>query len=108
MKIELISEEEFNTIEKIYNDYPALTLNNKGYEHIDKSKFSEDEKCAFNMVAEILNHHIFGFHEFSNFRNCEGEIQIRFQYNYNYDNDHIPFTGVGYIFLSELKNGFKG
>ena len=49
------------------------------------------------------------FVRFQNFRNTrENKAEIRFQYNYNYDKkEDIAFTGVGYILLEELLNGFK-
>ena len=103
MKITLISKETFNEVFKIYSDYPALTFQNKGYQYLDKSKFNEDEKKAFNQIEEVLTKHIFDFVEFNNFNlSEEGIIRLRFQYHYD-----PSFTGVGYINLDELLNGFE-
>ena len=108
MRITLISVEEFDVLMNIYTNYPKLSLQNKGYEGIDKSKFTEDEKSQNELVTNILKKAIHGFSSFQNFRvnPTTSKPEIRFQYNYNYDGG-LPFTGVGYIFIEELLNGFK-
>lgn len=108
MKINLISVEEFDVLMNIYTNYPKLSLQNKGYEGIDKSTFSEDEKSQNELVTNILKKAIVGFSSFQNFRinPTASKPEIRFQYNYNYDGG-LPFTGVGYILIEELLNGFK-
>jgi len=107
MKINLISVEEFDVLTNIYTDYTKLSLQNKGYEGIDKSTFSADEQSKFNVVTDILKKSIVGFSSFQNFRvNSKSKPEIRFQYNYSQDGD-LPFTGVGYILIEELLNGFN-
>lgn len=107
MRIELLTTDQYNTILSIYEKYPELSLQNKGYEGIDKSKLSNEAKEDFNSIEEILKDAIAGFVRFQNFKlNKEGEIQLRFQYNYGYDGS-MYFIGVGYILLDELLNGFK-
>lgn len=101
MKINLITSEEHKILSDIQKNNPILTFENKGYEYIDKSKFSDEDKIAFDKITEILKLHIIDFVEFNNFRIRKNDIQIRFQYKYD-----PSFTGVGYILLDELLNGF--
>lgn len=112
MRIELITEEVYNTLLQIQKDHPILTFQNKGYEGIDKNKFTEADQKAFDKVTEVLRKHITGFTEFNNFRRTpDGELQIRLQYNWEADNERPDslgyFTGVGYILVDELLNGFR-
>jgi hypothetical protein len=107
MKIELISSEQFDVLSNIQQKHSILTYQNKGYDGFDKSKMTDADKLAFKEVSEILSKHIKGFSSFQNFRLSKktNEIELRFQYNYSYDGG-LHFTGVGYITLRELKNGF--
>lgn len=107
MRINLITKEEFDVLMKIYDQCPDLSLQNKGYEGIDKTKLSENSLSKIQAVNGILKKSIFGFVCFQNFRvNIKTQKpEIRFQYNYNY-NGGSPFTGVGYILVEELLNGF--
>ena len=109
MKIKLITLTEFNNLMEIYKNFPALTLQNKGYEGINKDKLTELEKTKIQEIEKILSNNISGFRRFQNFKvSSSGKIQIRFQYKYDYDNSLVSsFTGVGYIEISELLNGFK-
>ena len=52
MTIKLIDHESHNKLAEIKENYPALTLQNKGYEGIDKSKFTKQEEDKFNQVNE--------------------------------------------------------
>jgi hypothetical protein len=87
-----------------------LTSQNEGYEYIDKSKFAKEEKEAFDNIEAILKKHITGFHEFNNFRISRktNELELRFQYSWTADDpdSRVSFSGVGYILLDELLNGF--
>lgn len=109
MKINLITPEEYAMLLEAYANHPILTLQNKGYETPDKSKMTEADLAKHNEISTVLKKAIVGFSSFTNFRlNKNDEIEIRLQYNYNYEpNSGIPFTGVGYILLDELLNGFK-
>lgn len=107
MKIELITKEEYSTLMGIQEARPILTYQAKGYDEIDRTKLTDSDKEAVSIVRDILKKNIYGFSRFQNFKiGKDGDIQIRFQYNYNYDTDDIPFTGVGYIRVNELLNGF--
>jgi len=44
MTIELITPEEHKTLKDIFNNYPKLTFQNNGFEYINKSEFTEEEK----------------------------------------------------------------
>ena len=108
MKINLITPEQHTSLSLIFNNYPNLTLQNKGYETPDKSKFSEEDKIKFEEVTALLKKTIHGFNSFKNFRlNKTQEIELRFDYNYNYGTTDLHFIGVGYILLDELLYGFK-
>ena len=118
MIINLITEEEYNTLLDIQKNHPVLTFQNKGYDYIDKSKLTNDDKNALEIINTILSKAIVGFSEFSNYRySISNEIEIRFDYDWSltWNNDRdktiirdgIPFTGVGYLYLDELLNGFR-
>jgi hypothetical protein len=107
MKINLITQENYNLLKVIYTDFPTLTLQNKGYEEINKEVFNLIEKAKLDEVTNVLKNAVLGFRRFQNFKiNKENKIVLRLQYNYNYFDGSVPFTGVGYILLDELLNGF--
>lgn len=107
MKINQITNDEYNELNRLYVEFPALSLQNDGYQYINFEALNDVEKEAHARVAEILSKAVHGFSEFSNFRHdLEGKPEIRLQYNYNYDNNYPPFTGVGYILIDELFYGF--
>lgn len=108
MKIQLLTQDQHDQLLNLYRSFPELTLENKGYEGINKDLLSPEAKDATNKITSILNDSIRGFSSFQNFcHSKEGEIRLRIQYNYSYDTNDLPFTGVGYILLSELLNGFN-
>ena len=107
MIIELISKRDYNKLLHRQKKYPKLTFQNKGYEYIDKSKFSGEDIKAFDEVTTILSKSIKGFSEFNNFQVINGIIRIRFQYDWSYGKNSISFIGVGYLELEELYKGFK-
>lgn len=108
MKIELITADQHATLQSIYESTPALFLQNKGFEGINKDALRECDKEKLNEVNTILKSSITGFRCFQNFRLTKSkDIQIRFQYNYGAEDNTTPFTGVGYILLDELLNGFE-
>ena len=109
MTINLITSEQHAKLKEIYTNYPVLTLQNKGFEGINRDKFTGEEKQQDKDVNEILKIAIVGFRRFQNFKvRDNGDISLRFQYNYDYEKSvNSGFTGVGYILLDELLNGFK-
>lgn len=108
MKINLITQEQHDKLLSIYNNYPVLTLQNKGYEGINRNLLTDEEKQQDKEVNEILKFAIIGFRYFQNFKvRSNGDIVLRFQYNYGAEDNTHPFTGVGYILLYELLNGFR-
>lgn len=109
MKIELITPEIYEEIKRIFEEHPYLILQNNGYEYLNKSKFTSDDLEAFNYISDILNQHVVGFSQFFNLRfSKDNRIQLRFNYNWDYDDPSKGgFTGVGYILLDELLNGFE-
>ena len=111
MRITLITQEVYNNLVDIYNKYPKLTLQNKGYEYINKNNLTDEELTKFKEVEDILRLSIKGFSKFNNFKTNDKtqELQIRFQYDWSADEEvrSIPFTGVGYLYLDELLNGFR-
>lgn len=105
MRITLINKEAFNELNAIQQNHPTLTYKAKGYDEPNITEQSDID--AHKIVSNILRNHIDGFSRFQNF--CigkSGEVKLRLQYNYNYDGG-LPFTGVGYIELNELLNGFN-
>lgn len=108
MEINLITQETYNTLLEIFQSYPTLTYQNKGYDELNLSDLSEGEKNKHQEVTEILKKVIKGFSRFQNFRlrPSTGLPEIRLQYNYHAYGDGLPFVGVGYIHLHELLHGF--
>ena len=110
MKIQLITPEEHSRLLEIYESNPALILQNVGYEYIGKDKLSEDDKAKIEEIEIILRKAIIGFSSFTNFRlSKSGHPQIRMQYDWTAEDSRlgISFTGVGYILVDELLNGFN-
>lgn len=103
MKINLLTPANHQQLLNIFNNHPNLTLQNTGYETLDKDKLTTEDKTKLSEVTDILKKTIHGFSSFQNFRRDKTQkIQLRFQYAYD-----VSFTGVGYILLDELLNGFK-
>lgn len=106
MKIELITQELYDEILEIQKNVPYLTFQNVGYQYI-KKPLPDDAQVANDRINEILKDHILGFKYFNNFcHNKDGDLKLRFQYNYGAENNSSSFSGVGYIKLTELLNGF--
>ena len=109
MKINLITPEQHDTILNIYKSFPILTLQNKGYEGIDKTKLTDLDREKINEIETILKNAIVGFRRFQNYKlDKNNNVVLRFQYNYDYETSlNAGFVGVGYILLDELLNGFN-
>ena len=102
MEITLISKEQHSTLLNLMQDNEGLILENKGYQYI-RRELTNKEVEAKQQVVNILKNHIKGFNSFTNFRHHvkTGKPQIRFDYAYS-----SSFSGVGYIKIDELLNGF--
>ena len=110
MTINLITSEQHAKLKEIYTNYPVLTLQNKGFEGIDRGNFTDEEKQQDKEINDILKGAVIGFSRFQNFKlRDNGVIALRFQYNYSADEERptTSFIGVGYILLDQLLNGFK-
>ena len=111
MRINLITPAEHATLKAIQAELNNLTLQNTGYEGIDRSKFTDVEKAKDAEVNAILKKSIVGFSRFQNFKtnNKANALTLRFQYDWTAHDRSlgITFTGVGYILLDELLNGFN-
>lgn len=108
MRIELLTQDQYDEILALYKAFPELTLENNGYEYINRREFTDEAKEADKKVSDILKANIYGFQSFSNFcHDKDGNIRIRIQYNWGAEDNSMPFTGVGYCLLTELLNGFN-
>jgi hypothetical protein len=102
MTIKLLTPEQHSVLDELQKQYPNLTFQNVGFQYIDRRKFTPDENTADAKVTEILKSSIKDFVRFDNFiLDKKNEVRVRFQYDYS-----SSFTGVGYIYLRELLNGF--
>lgn len=115
MRFKLITKEQYDELLRLYQTYPKLTFQNKGYEYINPRNLSENELNAIKKIEEILNTYIYGFQKFNNFRLDNNKVRLRFQYNYNHPKNiegainisDRTFIGVGYIELDELLNYYN-
>lgn len=109
MTINLITKDQYNELLRIQKEFPNLSFQNVGYTYPNKNEWSEEDLNAHKIVSEVLSKSIVGFREFNHFKlDSKNTLQIRFQYNYNAEEeDKISFTGVGYLVLDELLNGFN-
>ena len=111
MKIKAITNEEYDFLVKAQEQHPILTYQSKGYDTFDETLLSYEDKEAIEEVEKILKESITGFSSFTNFTNVkvDGEegVFIRLQYDYGAEDDTVRFTGVGYVKIEELLNGFE-
>ena len=109
MKIQLITPEQHETLLAIQKEFPILTLQNKGYESINKDILMDQDKEKIKEIETILKASISGFRRFQNYKlDKNNNLVLRFQYNYDYEKSlNAGFVGVGYILADELLNGFK-
>ncbi len=108
MTIKLITQAEHDLLLSIHTNFKALSLETRSYEGIKKDSLTTEELNKFAEVEEILKKSILGFRRFQNFKlSTKGEPRLRFQYNYSHGTNDQPFTGVGYILIDELLNGFR-
>jgi len=118
MILTTIEQKDYDIILAIQKNFPNLTFQHEPYQEWIPAHFTEEDKNALNEVKSIIKKSITGFRNFTNFYyNKKGILNIRFYYDWSYgwNNDidkivvrqSIPFTGVGYLELQELLNGFN-
>lgn len=105
MQIKLIDQTTHNELKNIAEEYPELIFQNEGYQYIGREK-REKHKDQLARISEILKQHITGFSHFDNFRMDNDRLVLRFQYNWGEEDNSMRYTGVGYLSLDELLNGF--
>ena len=106
MKITLCTPEIHAELTALYNDYPGLRFQNVGYQYI-RQEVREANAKPLARIEEILKEHIVGFARFLNFYTREsGLIDLRFEYNWGEENNTMYFTGVGYLPIDHLRDGF--
>ena len=54
MKIQLITPEQYETLLAIQKEFPTLTLQNKGYESINKDILTDQDKKKIKEIETIL------------------------------------------------------
>jgi hypothetical protein len=101
MKIHFISPELHAELTTLCTEHPELCFQNVGYQYLGREVLgAKAEQLA--RIEAILKEHVIGFHQFFNFRRGkDGEIVLRFDYNWG-----ASFTGVGYLLLDHLRDGF--
>ena len=118
MILTTLEKEDYNKLVEIQKEFPNLTFNHEPYQQWIPKHFTEEDKNALNEVKLIMKKAITGLSKFTNFYyNKSGILCVRFYYDWSYewnnDEEKIiirkdnPFTGVGYLCLDELLNGFK-
>ena len=118
MILTTLEEEDYNKLLDIQKQYPNLTFTHEPYQEWIPAHFTEEDKNALNEVKSIMSKAIKGFSKFTNFYfSKKGVLWVRFYYDWSFewnnDVDKIPirkgiaFTGVGYLELQELLNGFN-
>ena len=118
MILTTLEEEDYNKLLDIQKQYPSLTFTHEPYQQWIPEHFTEEDKNALNEVKLIMKKAITGLSKFTNFYYSKsGVLRVRFYYDWSYTwnndvdkipiRDGLPFTGVGYLELQELLNGFK-
>lgn len=118
MILTTLEKSDYDILLNIQKEFPNLTFEHEPYQEWIPQHFTEEDKNALNEVKLIMKKAITGFSKFTNFYyNKSGILCIRFYYDWSFEwnNDEQkiiirkdnPFTGVGYLCLDELLNGFK-
>ena len=104
--LQLLSQEDYDVIREFQKTNPVLTYNAKGFDTIPNKLLQDSDRSAISVIIRILKKTIGGFREFQNFRlTKDGILQLRCRYNWTYGTDDLPFIGVGYFALEDLKTG---
>lgn len=103
MKIELISKKEHAFLTEQANNPKFVQKSTKWGEYPSKYNFTKEDKENWDKIEQILRKSVVNFSKFHNFSpDKNGEIRIRIDYAWD-----VHFTGVGYVLIDELLNGFK-
>lgn len=105
MKIKrFLTDNEYQKMIKLSNCKELQSDNKNRYYHAENMKGQENVKY----INSLLNDIIIGFTSFSNFcQKGDDFTKIRIQYNWGAEDNTMYFTGVGYVTIKELKEGFK-
>lgn len=115
MILTILEEEDYNKLLDIQKQYPNLTFKHEPYQEWIPAHFTEEDKNALNEVKLIMKKAITGFSKFTNFYYSKnGDLRVRFYYDWSFTlingitvREGVSFTGVGYLELQELLNGFN-
>ncbi len=89
--------DNFDKLKDIRDNYPELTLDNKGYETLSL-EVRQKHADVIKELHEILKEEIKGFSHFNNFKpSDDNKVIVRLQYDYNWDSDNPTFIGVDYV-----------
>ena len=106
MRIELCTPEIHAELVALFDDHPELCFQNNGYEYLSPD-VRADKAEQIARIEEILKAHVAGFFRFFNFKMSEDKgIVMRFDYDWGATSG-MHFTGVGYLGVDELLNGFE-
>ena len=88
----------YEELVKLYQEYPELTFQNKGYQYLPQ-EVKERNKEGIDKINAILEKTIEGFVRFDNFKNRpDKNFWIRCQTKWSPD-----FTGVNYFKIEDFK-----
>jgi hypothetical protein len=88
----------YNKLIMFQKKYPELTLNNNGYEYLNK-EIQEKFKKQIKEISDILKIVIPEFVKFNNFKpRKDGSFSVRCQQHYD-----KTFKGVGYFHITDFK-----
>lgn len=88
----------YEQLNKLREEYPALTFNNEGYENIPQ-EVREVNKEGNEKIETILKNTVAGFVKFQNFKpRSDGSYAVRCQTKWS-----DFFTGVTYIPLENFR-----
>lgn len=94
-------DRHYNRLKELYEEYPALTYKNKGWESLPKEAYDNHQEQLAEMT-QICKDTILGFSKLNHFvTRKNGDIQLRVQYVWSTSPTH--FTGVGYFDIDLLK-----
>lgn len=98
MTITIKSNNNYNRLKELQDNYPALTFNNVGYQGLTK-EIKENHREEIKEIESILKSMISNFSSFKNFKpRKDGGLDVRMQVYYD-----ERFIGVCYIDLEEFK-----